>query len=240
MQITEAQREALREKQFLNAVKKVNAGRSITAREQAMIDGHLDADEPMYCHGQQNLADAVGLDVKTIRNFIKKHPDDLPGKKRGAESDGRFCIPDWRKKLAKYGIKPRGVNNREVDNERELRLREWKLKLDRAEFEIQKSKDLMLPVADFEAALGTTLGQFRSSLNALPGRAASKILNRARTAVLNMLRSVLTPEQFTGIDQAMSDKKAASVDYADVEEVLVAEVDLVLRTLEKCDYLPAP
>lgn len=118
--------------------------------------------------------------------------------------------------------------------ERELRLREWKLRLDKAEFDLSRAKAQMLPVAEFEVALGVMVEAFHKTGNALPGRAAAKIAARARAALLNLLREKMPAKSFEKLDKVI---EAAPIDFADIVEILEDEWNLVVRTLERCDYL---
>ncbi len=90
------------------------------------------------------------------------------------------------------------------EEERALRLRVWRLRLDRAEYEFQRTKDLMLPVAQFEAALARMRAAFLAELDAF---------------------AVRINEQIEGLD------------YNDRGPVLEAEVDLLRKTLARCDFL---
>ena len=72
----------------------------------------------------------------------------------------------------------------------------------------------------------------------MPGRAAAKIVQRARAALLLMLKASLTVKQFEKVEQIV---QTAPIDFADIEEILQNEADLAKRALETCDYLqPEP
>lgn len=246
MKLSEEDLSKLRTKQVANIIRKLNAGKTVTAREEAILAQERGPEpvervqtsappaESGYAKTQEELAAALGVDRKTIGNVIRDTPDHLPGKKRGAESDGRYCIADWRLLLDKLGIRGRGANNPPSLDERELKLRALKLDLDRKEFELDRAKKSMLPVAEFEAAFGVVQSQFLASLNALPGRAAAKILQRARAAILTWLQAALKPAALAKAEEALG---KTAVDFADLEEVLLAEVEFLKATLSKCEYL---
>jgi hypothetical protein len=60
-------------------------------------------------------------------------------------------------------------------------------------------------------------------------------LPRARAAVIRALRKALDEKTFKLVDAKLP--KDFAIDFADVEETLSAEVDLVKRTLSECEYL---
>jgi hypothetical protein len=229
-----------------NIRKKALGGKTLTTREVAMLAESVEPEEAapeagvMFVQNWNELADAIPIDRRTLQNFRDDHADLVAqNKAKLFRSDGRKNVPAWRSLIAECGVRGRGANNANVNSEdvRALELAERRYKLDKAIFDLDKAKQIQMPVADFEAALGAALVQFRSSINSLPGRGTGKILNRARTAVLNMLRGALTERQFEAVDRAMSNAKLASVEYSDIEDVLQEEVNLVLRSLESCDYL---
>src|SRR5260370_40021770 len=100
-----------------------------------------------YAKNQEILAAALSVDRSTIRNIIRKYPNLLPGVKRGAELNGDYDIKAWRKLLDQLGIHGKGPNNPNYADERDLRLREWKLRLDLREFELAKARDERLRVS---------------------------------------------------------------------------------------------
>jgi hypothetical protein len=254
VKLTPEDQRKLQDKELANIIRKLNAGKTLTAREEAKLAaasaaGH-GADETQtpgnaapatgYAKTWDELATACHVDRRTLTNLRSACAKELKTRlKEWLRADGRKDIAWWIRFLDDQGVKGRGANNPEIDfeSERALRLREWRLKLDRAEFELGKSKELMLEVAEFEAALGVMLARFRAALNALPGRAAGKMLPRARAAILVSMKARVTPTVFKKVEAALGQDSA--IDFADIEEVLSAEIDLVLRTLEACDYLVA-
>ena len=243
MKLTPEDLQKLQTKQLANVIRKLGDGKTLTGREQALLSaGSVEEAAPVatFVQSWEALATAIPINSKTLENFRKDHAELIEQNKKSLfRSDERKCVPEWRKLIAECGVKGRGANKVDATSEdvRALELAERRLKFRKAEHAFEEEIKATIPVADFEAALGPTFVQFRSSLNALPGRGAGKILSRARTAVVNMLREQLTAKQFEAVDRAMSDAKTSSVEYFDIEQTLQAEVDLVLRTLEQCDYL---
>jgi hypothetical protein len=237
----------LHTKQVANIIRKLGEGKTITSREQKILDEEQTRGESTaagtaattaFVQNWDELADAIPIDRRTLQNF-RDHEAALieANKKDLIRSDGRKCVVAWRALLNECGVKGRGANNTDphMPDVRDMQLREWKFKLDKSEFALQKEKDLVLPRTEFEAALSVTLSKFVAALNALPGRGAGKLLPRARAALVAALKKALPPKTFERVDAALS--KDFAIDFAEIEETLQNEVELVKRTLETCDYL---
>lgn len=183
----------------------------------------------------EDLGAVCARDPKTLQHAAKQYAGEIRTR-RLIRPDGRKHIAGWLQLIAEKGIQARGVNNTAVDSESEyaLKMREWRLRLDRAEFELSRAKEQMLPVSEFESALGSMLAQFRAAGNAMVGRAAGKLLTRARAAILVSLQAALKPTVYAKVETALGKENA--IDFADLEEVLQTEWELVLRTLTACDY----
>lgn len=223
----------INKKNLTNILRKLDRGGTLTAREQAILSGA--SGESGYCQNLDELAAELGVDRRTLANAKKRWTKDY-GIRHLERADGRYHIAGWREFLDAHGVIGRGKGgDPDVDDERALKLRAAKFDLDRKEYELQKSKDLMLAVAEFEAALGIMVAAFNATLNALPGRAATKMLPRVRTAVLNALRAKLPKKVFAQVDEVLSGPSI--IDFADVEEILSREVDIAKQTIVKCDYL---
>lgn len=230
MQLTADQLEKVRGKQVANALAKLQAGKTLTAREEALLAGASGA--AGYVATWEELAQELGLDRRTLQNARKRFARDAPV----SRADGRKPVADWRAWAEKHGLRGR-AGDAELVDERDVKLETAQLNLEIRRFEFEKAKDRMLPVAQFETALGVTLTNFRAALNAHPGRATGKILNRIRGALLLSLRARLSPTVYAKVDEALG--RDGAIDFADVEEVLRSEVDLILRTLAECDCLQA-
>ena len=191
-----------------------------------------------YAPSWDELANAIPIDERTLFNFRQTHRDIIKQRKKQLDrADGRHCISAWRDLLNEYGIRGRGINNSDGSSidVRKLQLRERQLAVEREEFKLAKEKNLFLEVTECQAAFGATVTRFNAAVNALPGRAAGKILPRARAAVIRALRKALDEKTFKLVDEKLP--KDFAIDFADVEETLQAEIDLVKRTLSECDYL---
>ena len=228
-----AQVATLHKKNISNIAAKLQRGGTLTAREQAILAGA--SGESGYCSHLDELGAELGVDRRTLANAKRRFAADF-GKRHLARADGRYHIAGWREFLDANGIIGRAKNGDvDLDDEKALRLRAMRFDLDRKEFELQKAKNLLLPVAQFETALGVMLSNFNATLNALPGRAAPKMLPRVRAAVLNALRVKLSKSVFRQVDEVLSGP--AIIDFAEIELILSGEVDIAKDIISKCDYL---
>lgn len=190
------------------------------------------SDEPAYYDSQKQAAAALGIDESVLKDA---KAEGCPAFKSGRIY--KAALTEWlsvRTVSASPALPPAGSVNVETASVQEVkRLREI-VGLKREMLALDEKRDALLPTAEYEAALGATVGHFRSALLAHPGRATGKIVLRVRAAVLNLLKALLTEKQFARIEPQVQD---IPVDYADIEEVLDGEVDLILRTLQPCDHL---
>ncbi len=206
----------LQTKQVANIIRKLGEGKTLTAREQQILDqesaagaapgttGNSPQTSSAFVGTQEELADLCDVDRKTIGNVIRKYPKLLPGKKRGAESDGRYNVEAWKTLLVSLGIQGRGLNNPDLDDERAIRLDLLKIERDQKQFNLDKARESMLALAQFEAALARTKAAFLAAVNAFGPR---------------------VNEQLEGLD------------FNDRAAVLENEADLLRKTLATCDYL---
>jgi hypothetical protein len=254
MQLTPDDHARLEAKQLANIIRKLNSGKTLTAREEAILarsrsGGRSDEVQSVgqaplqsgFAKSWDELADAVSVDRRTLQNVRDRHGVECPEDR----TDGRKEVAAWIRFLDEKGVRGRGVNNTNVTpTEKELRLKEWTLKLRREELKLAKEEDTLLALAEFEAALSQMLGAFRAVLNRLPGRAASKIMSRARAALLRYCKAGLSPTVFIKVSELLD--KTPALDFADLEEALIAEVQIVLVTLQPCRFFqpaaaePAP
>ncbi len=216
-----------------------------------------------YANTWDELADACNIDRRTLTNVREQYADyrleytaegDLlimpptdpeTGARnaiiieelsRWSRADGRKETAWWIRFLDDKGVHGRGVNNPDIDyvDERALRLRRELFQLKKAEWEFEKAKELMMPVAEFQAALSAMVSAFLTTLNQTPGRCAQKIVAKARHALMVVLGDVLTEAQFAKVERGLD---AAAIDYGDIQLVIETEIEHVRRTLAQCEFL---
>lgn len=234
MKLTPEALEKLHGRQLANIVRKLQDGKTLTAREEAHLLQAGEGEGPLaksgYAKTWDELATACGVDRRTLTNVRQQHGKACPADR----ADGRKPIAEWIRFLAELDVKGRGVNDPNYIDERQLKLEERKEKLELARFQRQKAQEALLPVAEYEAGLQVMVSQFRQVALALPGRAAGKILSRARAALLRMLQESLPPKTWEKVEQIV---QTAPIDFADIEEELAEEVGHLIRSLNACDYL---
>ncbi len=250
MQVTSEDHAKLQTKQLANIIRKLNSGKTLTAREEAILaqarsqgegEGQTTGDAPAsgYAKTWEQLADACNVDRRTLTNaranFGKQCPKD--------KADGRKEIARWIAFLDEKGIRGRGVNNPESDfiDERKLRLQTQQHQLEKAKFELKEAKSQTVPLAHVEAALGHMLAKFRQALDALPGRIAGGIDEADQAELLKLLtRAEKQKISFKKLRGLIESGKARP--FADIHarrEFVTSEIDAVRRLLVKCEYLEA-
>lgn len=248
MKLTPEDVARLETKELANVIRKLNAGGTLTGPQRAIlaqargagVDGAAEPAAAAFVSKWEDLARAASIDRRTLTNARQRFAAEI--KERGAEltrADGHHNVAAWIAFLDEKGVRGRGINNPATTpddyiDERQLRLKREKVRLDREEFELAKAKEAMLPCSEYETALAQMVGAFNVVLNQLPGRATGKLVTRARAGLLDLLRETLTPKQF---EKAEALFETTAIDYADIEEILRAEMDLARRTLAECEFL---
>jgi len=130
----------LQTKNLANIIRKLNGGKTLTAREEAILAQAQVADSSSlatagpaagYARSWDELADACSIERRTLTNAREHHGAKCPKPR----ADGRHPIAEWIKFLDQVGVKGTGENNPEIafTDERELRLRERALRIRREE-----------------------------------------------------------------------------------------------------------
>ncbi|MEN3369959.1 MAG: hypothetical protein V7609_2102 [Verrucomicrobiota bacterium] len=124
--------------------------------------------ESGFAPNQDVLAELLGVDRRTITNARKRFALDAPKKR----ADGRYPILEYKAWLDRHVVRGRGANNPNVNDldARALDLAERRLKLERAQFELEKAKEAMLSVAQFERAWFKTHAALLAAINAFGPR----------------------------------------------------------------------
>jgi len=191
-----------------------------------------------YVGTWDDLAAALGVEERTLFNFRQRHAREIVERRKLLErADGRHCVPEWRKFADEFDeLNGRGANNPDLDhvNERDLRLRERLLAVQLGEHKLAVQKGDVLALTEYQAALRVTIGAFDAALKQFPGRAADKLLQRTRDAVVAMLRAELTEKQFAKLAPVL---EVAPIDHAAIIEILETELEAARRALAEADFL---
>lgn len=199
-----------------------------------------DSTEQNFAASWDDLATACSVNRRTLTNIRERFAAEIKVLGRTlTRADGRHDVAAWIAFLDEKGVRGRGLNNpattpEDYIDERQLRLRREKLQLDKAEFEFERVKESMLPVVEFEAALSRTVSAFVTNINQVPGRAAQKIVNRARESIVTWLREVLTPKQFAKLEAALD---TAAIEYGTIQTIIDVEIEHARKVLAECKYL---
>jgi hypothetical protein len=256
IQLTPDDLAKLQDKQLANVLRKLNSGKTLTAREEAILAnagtpaaGAAPTAPTGYAKTWDELAAALNVEERTLYNFRQKHAAPIHAqRKQLTRPDGRHVIAAWKKLSDETGeLKGRGLNNpyRDHLNERDLKLRELKLRLDRQEFELAKEKEEWIEVANVEMALGHTLAVFRQSLDALPARLAKLLgdvdtkgrLRELLREHAGALRKCKTEDSFIVLAERLLVKNLPEPDYHTRKHVIEAEVEITKRTFRDCTFL---
>lgn len=190
------------------------------------------AKELPYYSSQKQAATVLSIPIELVRQACTEDAGITRSAGRIDKKKLAAWLKDyeWKKKAPPADDETPGdeLSTIEIKRRREL------VELKRSELKLDQERDSMLPLAEFQAALSVTISNFRATLNAVPGRAPGKIVQRARAAILSMLKQSLAPKAYAKVESAVH---AAPIDYADIEEILQGEVELVLRTLNECAFL---
>lgn len=212
----------LRDKQLANAIRKLGEGKTLTAREDALLAqagvGSTAAAPSGFCKTWDQLAERLGVSLRALkdwRNRADLQPH-LPKNSKGEHHD----VAAWARFMVEHGL-ARADETAPLTGSAGLRtgtfadsppntIRDWKarleeLKCQRLEQKIRVEAGELTVTADVEIALGQLLIAFRASLDHLAPSAARWV--RGLT------------------------------DFHAIVERLQAECDGVLHGLYRADYL---
>jgi hypothetical protein len=247
----------LQDKKVANVLRKLNAGKTLTAHEDAILanartpapGAAAPAPTAGYAKSWDELAAALNVEERTLYDFRKRHAAEIHAQRRQlTRPNGRHVIAEWKKLAEETGeLNGRGLNNpnRDALNERLLRLRELKVRLDRQEFELAKEMELWIEITDVEMALGHMLATFGQSLNAMPPRLARLLgdvdtkgrlreLLREHAAAL---RKCKNEDAFLVQSERLLVKNLPEPDYHSRKHVIEAEIEITKRTFRGCTFI---
>lgn len=228
MKLTPEDLEKLKTKQLANIIRKLGEGKTITAREQRLLDESRstssgeDSVGPNFALTWDELArvltQRLGVSVsrKSVQNWRnpRRRPD-LAEKWPRDRADGRKDVSAWMRFVIENGLNRADevVGGDEIEGEERNTVRDWKiyreeLQCIEAERRIARLDNLLLVATDLEIPIGSMLAAINSKLNLYPPRAARFMVMKR--------------------------------DVADAEITLRDEMDAVIKDLNLADYIDAP
>jgi hypothetical protein len=201
--------EKLQKKQLANVIVKLNSGKTLTAREQRMIE---ESRAGIGAHERENfvttwhdLASRLGRTRRTLQDWRERFKDakDLPP----TRYDGQHDVAAWLRFMAAHNLidepepelSPNEQPKAHWDRERA------RIDFERAVYNFEVERKKHVSIDEISAAVGQMLAGFRTALNMLPGSAARWLIG---------LR-----------------------DFHAIKGKLQSEVDGVLQALGRCRYL---
>jgi hypothetical protein len=204
-------------KNLANVIRKANTGKPLTAAERALIEqaaagGTLQDTGSAFAKTYDELAQRFAVTRKTLQNASNRFPDDAPKPR----ADGRHDVAAWSQFLVKHNIARTAENIASAPSDDELTrpvsVTDWKAE----ELKLKCTK-LQLENAKVAGAL----------VDAAEIESGVSVLVQAFRQALNNL-----PPRLAG-------KIIGITDYHEAEEIILEEINVVLRTLQRCDFLPA-
>jgi len=168
--LTPEDAEKIQLKALANVIRKVQAGGTLTGREQAMLEqasrGTSGAVESAFAKTQEELAKRLGISRKTITNH--QRDEGAPA----TRADGRYDVAAWSKFL-----REKGITDESGDEEGPKPKVNWKDELQRLkcvelEQKLEVDRRNLVPIGEALDSFSRTTSAFRQSLNQLPGRIA--------------------------------------------------------------------
>lgn len=206
-------------KNLANVIRKANTGKPLTAAERALIEqaaagGTLTDTGSAFAKTYDELAQRFGLTRKTLQNARKRFPDDSPKER----ADGRHDVAAWSQFLVKHNIARTAENiagapAAESEISGPITVTDW------------KAREIELKCAKLEIENAKTAGELIDAAEVESG--TSHLVSGFRQALNNFV-------------PRLAAKIVGVKDYHEAEELIQAEVNVVLRTLQRCDFLESP
>ncbi len=214
--------EKLESKKLANIIRKLHAGKTPTAAEQAILNKARaggDTSGPRFAKNWDELADALGVSRRQLQNWRNdpRYQADAPK----CAPDGRKEIALWMAWTARHGLKSSAPLNDVDDSDHEGEeivqppklggtVADWKawgekLKGEKLELELEKQRENLLVANELEIPLGATLVAITSRVTQLPEILAPLVVGQ--------------------------------LDVPDIMEIIRPETDGILAALNVGDYI---
>jgi len=160
-------------KNLLNIIKKVGEGKTLSAGEltqmQALADGTEGAGAITFAKNQVELANAVGVDRKTIQRWLK-----IKGSPE-ARPDGRYSVIEWRSWAENTGRKLAETDDFDTERGR-LEVRRLKTICERLDLELEVTKGTYTENEEITKQIHRMINSARKILGAMPAQLAPQVV----------------------------------------------------------------
>lgn len=169
--ITEEQQNAINQKIVANIYKKIGEGKTPSAREMAILDAYtIKADSntvKTFAKNQVELADAIGVDRKTIQRWRKDPTFPKP------RSDNRYSIKEVVEWKEENGSTAGNLVTKESAQVRSIMLQNEKL-----EIQVGILRGEYTPNVDIDQQVSEMVQQAKRELLALPASLAPQVIGQ--------------------------------------------------------------
>jgi len=203
-------------KNIANVIRKAHGGKPLTAAERALIEqtaagGSLNGGNSAFAKTYDELGQRFGITRKTLQNASKRYPQDVPRPR----ADGRHDVAAWSEFLIRHNIARSAESianaaSAEAEVQGPITVTDWKaeeLKLKCEKLGIENAKVSGELLEAAEVEAGL------STLVAAFRQALNNFGPRLAQKILNVK------------------------DYHEAEEIIQEEINVVLRSLQRCEFL---
>lgn len=203
-------------KDLANVIRKSQQGKPLTAAERALIQqtaagGQVSGGNSAFAKTYEDLAQRLGLTRKTLQNASKRYPEEAPRPR----ADGRHDVAAWSefvvvKNIARAAEHIAHAASIESEEEGPVTVTDW------------KAEELKLKCAKLEIENGKVAGELVAAADVEAG--LSTMVAAFRQALNNF-------------GPRLAQKVLNVADYHEAEEIVQGEINVLLRTLQNCDFL---
>ena len=180
MKLSDEDLAKLQVKQVANVIRKLNSGKTLTAREEALLAqqragalGDAPSNYTAFAATWDDLAQRLGVSRKSIQNW-RARPD-LAGLLPRPRADGRHDVAAWARAMVELRLAR--ADEAIAPGEGDETTKDWKnyreeLTCREIERRIARGDGLLLVASEIEVALGQFLAGVSTALTHLPGSAA--------------------------------------------------------------------
>jgi hypothetical protein len=199
----------IRRANVANIVKKLKAGKTLTAVEmKAIQDLEKEREHLPESANQQEVAALLGITARGLRKIRTEHPDEAPKQL----PDGKEDVRAW---LAYVRSRPIGPNKVKGTNREALLCRRIEKQIELQEIQIQRARGQLLDLAEVESLHAAIFGTATSTLrqrveNDLPLQMQNKTVPAMRAECRRIVDEVLKGIQ-KGIEAWAEDRRRREV-----------------------------